>query len=164
MSGSEARSRLEQLDQVARRVLDEDLLPAGTGDDVVAERHAFGPQAGDLGVQVGRKEVNPVPPPGPGRAPSGVARPAELSGPLSSRRRLSRMTGTKRMMTDPSVRTRSASCRSRLLRRRRSPCSGQSSSCRFHERFLSLCLSDVNWAISNSTRASISSAVRTNAR
>src|SRR3954469_1242284 len=55
---------LEQLDQVARRVLDEDLLAAGSADDLVAERDALGLQPFDLTREVVKDEVDPVPPSG----------------------------------------------------------------------------------------------------
>src|SRR4051794_21437949 len=46
--GGSAAGRLEELDRVAGRIVQHDLLPAGAGDDVVAERQAGGAQAGDL--------------------------------------------------------------------------------------------------------------------
>ena len=88
----DASGRLEQLDEVARRVDGEDLGAAGTGDDLVAERHAFLGEAGDLGLEVVEDEVDPVPPAGPGRSPSAIARPAELCGPRQQERRLPRVT------------------------------------------------------------------------
>ena len=38
---------MEELDRVARRILEEDLLAADTDDDVVAEPGSVIPQAGD---------------------------------------------------------------------------------------------------------------------
>jgi hypothetical protein len=52
---------LEELDRVPGRVVDEDLLPAGPGDDVVAEPEACGAEALDLGVDVVDDEVDAVP-------------------------------------------------------------------------------------------------------
>src|SRR5215831_6624256 len=59
-------SGLEQLDEVAGRVLDQDLLAARAGHDVVAERHAGGLQAVDLGRDVVDDEVDAVPAAGTG--------------------------------------------------------------------------------------------------
>jgi hypothetical protein len=61
-----ACGRLEHLDQVAGGILHQDLLAAGAGHDVVAERHAVRSEPVDLGVDVGDDEVDPVPPPGSG--------------------------------------------------------------------------------------------------
>src|SRR6476659_8729078 len=57
---------LEELDDVAGRVLEEDLLAARSHDDVVAERGARGSQPLDLGADVVDDEVDPVPSSGPG--------------------------------------------------------------------------------------------------
>src|SRR6476646_9286683 len=56
-----AAGRLEQLDQVAGRVLDEDLPAAGTTHHVVAEGDPFGLQPADLLVEVVVDEVDAVP-------------------------------------------------------------------------------------------------------
>ena len=42
-------------------------------------------------------------PPGPGRSPSAIARPAELIGPESSNRRLPRVTSAKAGLLIPTV-------------------------------------------------------------
>jgi hypothetical protein len=52
---------LEELDRVARRVLEQDLLAARAADDVVAERQAGGAQLLDVGGDVLNDEVEPVP-------------------------------------------------------------------------------------------------------
>src|SRR4051812_50140624 len=69
---------LEQLDRVARRVVDQDLLPARPADDVVAERQAGGAQAVDLGGDVFDDEgdAGPTSPLRPAAAPPPPARPA----------------------------------------------------------------------------------------
>ena len=84
--------RLEQLDRVAGRVVQDDLPSARAGDHVAAEGHAGGAQPGDLGVDVVDQQVDAVPAAGSGRRPSGIGRPAELAGPDSSSRRLPRRT------------------------------------------------------------------------
>src|SRR5215470_386397 len=53
--------RLEQFHRVARRVLDQDLLAAYAGDDLVAEGRAAGPQVLHGGRQVGHLDRKPVP-------------------------------------------------------------------------------------------------------
>ena len=83
---------LEELDEVAGRVLDQDLGAAWTADDVVAKRHSGCFETGDIAGEVGGDEVDSFQPPGPGRAPSGMTRPAELAGPLNSSRRFPRLT------------------------------------------------------------------------
>src|SRR4051812_4717479 len=52
--------RLKELDRVAGRILEQDLLAARSGHDVVAERHARGAQAFDLGSDVVDDEVDAV--------------------------------------------------------------------------------------------------------
>ncbi len=86
---------LEQLNGIAGRVVEQDLRAAGSGDDVVAEVHAGLAEAFDLGREVVDDEVDAVPSPGRGWLPSGMGRPAELAGPLSSRRRWPRRTSAK---------------------------------------------------------------------
>src|SRR5688500_15119534 len=54
---------LEQLDRVARRVVEQDLAAAGATDDVVANPEAGGPEPVDLGVDIGHDEVDAVPAP-----------------------------------------------------------------------------------------------------
>src|SRR6266567_3097361 len=58
------RGRLEELDRVAGRVLDQDLLPADAGDDVVTEPDAVVAQPGHGGSQVADLDHEPVPAPG----------------------------------------------------------------------------------------------------
>ena len=53
--------RLEQFDQVARRVLGQDLLTAHPVHDLVAEADAPGPQVRDRAGQVGHLDREPVP-------------------------------------------------------------------------------------------------------
>ncbi len=60
---------MEQLDDVAGRVLEQDLGAAGAGDDVVAEARAGFAEPSHLGDDVGDDEVDAVPPPGPGLVP-----------------------------------------------------------------------------------------------
>jgi len=55
---------LEQLDDVAGGILEQDLLAAWIGDDVVAERQAGGAEPLDLGRDVLDDEVDLVPAPG----------------------------------------------------------------------------------------------------
>src|SRR5438034_9197349 len=57
-------SWLEQLDRVARRVLEQDLFATWSSDDVIAEGHAGGAQSGDLGADVFDEQVNAIPPTG----------------------------------------------------------------------------------------------------
>src|SRR4051794_18451984 len=47
-AGRSAGGRLEELDHVPRRVLEQDLAAPRPGEDVVAERRAGGTEAGDL--------------------------------------------------------------------------------------------------------------------
>jgi hypothetical protein len=81
-----------QIGHDAGGVLEQDLTAAGTGDDVVAEAQAGLVDSGDLGGDVADDEVDAFQPSGPGLAPSCIGRPAELAGPLSSSRRLPRVT------------------------------------------------------------------------
>src|SRR5262244_2183967 len=53
--------RLEKLDRIARRVLQQDLRAAWSGDDVVAERHPGAAQSSDLARQVVDDEVDAIP-------------------------------------------------------------------------------------------------------
>ena len=80
------RGGLEELDQIAGRVLDEDLRPAGAGDDVVAEAQARGAQAVVLGGEAHDDELDPVPAAGDRPAAIRNGRPAELVRPLSNSR------------------------------------------------------------------------------
>jgi len=51
---------LEQLDQVAVGIGDQDLPPAGAGDHTAAHRQVRDPDSGDIGVQVVDDEVDAV--------------------------------------------------------------------------------------------------------
>src|SRR5882724_7203561 len=53
--------RLEQLDRVARRVFAQDLLTAGSGDDVVAEADALVLQLDDERAEVVHREDESIP-------------------------------------------------------------------------------------------------------
>src|SRR5919109_287512 len=70
---------LEELDRVARGVVEQDLPAAGTGDDVVAEGQAGGAQALDLRRAVVDDEVDAVPASGLRRAAVGH-RPSGRAG------------------------------------------------------------------------------------
>jgi hypothetical protein len=80
--------RLKDADRVAGGVVDEGLSTARSTDYVVAKPEARGAEALDLGVDVVDDEVDVVPASWSGLRPSGIGRPAELSGPASSSRRL----------------------------------------------------------------------------
>src|SRR5689334_21728885 len=58
--GSPVVGGLEQFDEVAGRVGDEELAPARSGDQVAAEGQAGFPEAGGLGLQVVDDEVDAV--------------------------------------------------------------------------------------------------------
>jgi hypothetical protein len=60
---------LEQLDDVARGVLEKDLGAAGSGEDVVAEGEPITAEARDLGLDVVDDEVDAVPAAGAGPVP-----------------------------------------------------------------------------------------------
>ncbi len=55
------RVRLEQLDEVARWILEQDLLPANTLSNFVPKAAASRREPGDVGVQVLNNEVDTVP-------------------------------------------------------------------------------------------------------
>jgi hypothetical protein len=80
-----AARRLEKLNEIPRRVYQQDLRSAGSRHDVVSELHAGGTQPRHLRGKIVDDQVNAIPAAGPGRVPSGIARPAELVGPLSNR-------------------------------------------------------------------------------
>ncbi len=81
--GCSATGGLEELDDVAGRVLEQDLLAAGSFHDVVAERRAGVAEPSDLGVDVVDDEVDPVP-----TSRAGLSRrPASDGLPSSSARR-----------------------------------------------------------------------------
>ena len=73
------RGGLEQFDRVAGRVLEQDLLAARAGDDVVAERQPGGAQPLDLGGDVVDDQMDAVPAARPGR-PAVGHRPAGRAG------------------------------------------------------------------------------------
>src|SRR5258707_974438 len=52
---------LEQLDQVARRVLEQDLPDGDAGGDLVAKAGALRAQRRDGGVEVGHSQRDPIP-------------------------------------------------------------------------------------------------------
>src|SRR5687767_15002641 len=54
-------ARLEELDDVARRILDEDLRAARALDDVVSEAHARGAEARDLTSDVVDDDLKAIP-------------------------------------------------------------------------------------------------------
>src|SRR4030088_2648222 len=81
-----AAGRLEQLDQIAGGILEQDLRTAGPGHDLVAEFDSGGAQPCDLGGEIIDDQVNAVPAAGTGPLAVRIGRPAELLGPLSSRR------------------------------------------------------------------------------
>src|SRR2546428_6252338 len=56
-----ASGGLKELDRISRRIVEEDLLPAGSGDDLAAESHARRAKAHDLGLDVVDDEVDAVP-------------------------------------------------------------------------------------------------------
>src|SRR6266508_1962832 len=56
-----ASARLEELDHVARRILDQDLRAARSLHDLVPERHAFRAEPFDLGGEVVDDQMDPVP-------------------------------------------------------------------------------------------------------
>src|SRR4051794_40784102 len=63
-----AAGRLEELDRVARGILEQDLPTPRAADDVVAERQARALEPRDVGGDVLDDEVDAVPSAGPGRA------------------------------------------------------------------------------------------------
>src|SRR2546422_3403878 len=63
-SRSPISSRLEEFDEIAGRVLDEDLSTAGPGDDVVAEAYTFCFESSDLVVEFVGDEMDAIPPAG----------------------------------------------------------------------------------------------------
>jgi hypothetical protein len=80
----------EQLNRVARWILEQDLLAPRTGDDVVSERHAFGAQTLDLGLDVVHHELDTVPAPRARllpvrhRPPRGAGRPAQQQAQVAT--------------------------------------------------------------------------------
>ena len=85
-----ADGRLEQLDEVAGRIGEQDLTSAGAGDHLAAEGRSHAAEPVDLGVEVVDDEMDPIAAGGGGVG--GVARAPELAGPDSSRRSGPRVT------------------------------------------------------------------------
>ena len=69
------QDRLEELDGIARGVVDQDLAPTDAGDDVVAEVSACRPQHVDQRLEPIDFDREAVPPAGVGTVPSGIAWP-----------------------------------------------------------------------------------------
>src|ERR1700687_5404719 len=63
-AGGSASAGLEQFHDVAGRILEEDLLAAGSFDNVVAERRTCRAESCDFGVEVVDDEVDAIPPAG----------------------------------------------------------------------------------------------------
>src|SRR5438093_4689225 len=82
-SRSPVSSRLEEFDEIAGRVLGEDLSTPGPGDDVIAEAYTFRFESSDLAVEFAGDEMDAIPPSGlrPGavrhRTSRGALRPAQ---------------------------------------------------------------------------------------
>src|SRR6185436_19210720 len=81
----------EKFDDVAGGVLQQDLLAAGAGQDVVAKRRALGAEAGDFGFEIADDEMDAVPAAGAGlgavghRASGGALRAAEQQAQVAAR-------------------------------------------------------------------------------
>ena len=71
---------LEQFDEVAGGVGEQDLAPARAGDEVAAEGQAGGAQPGDLGVEVVDHEMDAVAAGGGGRVGGGAGAGAGGAG------------------------------------------------------------------------------------
>src|SRR5436309_16131009 len=95
MSSISATGRLEELNGVARRVVDQNLRAAGSAHNRVAEPQAGRAEPGYLAGDVVHDELKPIPSAWNGRRPSGSGRPAELVGPLSNNRRSPSTTSAK---------------------------------------------------------------------
>ena len=82
-AGPAARSagRLGQLDRVARRVLEQDLLPAAPDHEVVAEARAGRAQPLDGRGRSSTSSLKRFQPPGAGARPSGIDCPAARPHP-----------------------------------------------------------------------------------
>ncbi len=76
--GSQALRRLEELDDVAGRIFDQDLLATRAGHDLVAKADVLRLELFDLGFDVIHLDDEAVPSPGAGWRPSGIGRAAEL--------------------------------------------------------------------------------------
>jgi hypothetical protein len=74
---------LEEFDNIARGVLEQDLLAARTRDDVVAKRNTGGPKPGNLGIDVVDDKMKAAPSAGSRLGPvrlgsrRGAVRPTE---------------------------------------------------------------------------------------
>jgi hypothetical protein len=86
---------LKELNRIPGWIVEQDLRANRSGHDVVAEMDAGGAKSIYFGRKVFDDEVVRFQPPGPGRRPSGIGRPAELLGPLSSDRKSPRATSAK---------------------------------------------------------------------
>jgi hypothetical protein len=64
---------LEELDGVARRIFQKNLLATEAGNDLITKVDADALERGASRIQIIHFELNPVPPPGSGRRPSGIA-------------------------------------------------------------------------------------------
>ena len=54
-------ARFEQLQRIARRIVDQDLAAAGAGDRVAAETRPGCPKGREGGIQVGDPDDEPIP-------------------------------------------------------------------------------------------------------
>ena len=91
-AGSPQRRRLEELHWVPGRILDEHLLAARAGDDVVPERESGRMQSTDDVIDRLHRDDQRFQPPASGCRPSGIGRAAELCGPASQSDRSPRST------------------------------------------------------------------------
>ena len=123
-----AGPRLEELDRIAGRILDEDLLAPDAGDDLVAESGALLAQPGHRSPRCPRPRAGSgSSPPGCGQCPVGHRRPppGPPPGALSTRRRSPCESIAKVGAGCMSSWNPSFGSRSRLRRRRRRRCSGR---------------------------------------
>src|SRR5262249_42674093 len=154
---------LEQLDQVARWVLDQDLPAAGSRDDVVAELDAFGLQPGDLCIQVRVDEMDAVPASGPGLSTIWHGAACRTLGAAEQQAQISPDDGRERRARRPHL------LESEMLGVEVNCCADVAHHVAHmrrvvvhfaaHVQLLSLWCSEDSWAINNPTRSSISSAV-----
>jgi hypothetical protein len=77
---------LEQFDDVAGGVSEQDLAPAGAGDRVAAKGHASAGEPGDLGIQVVDDEVDAVAASGGGVVGGGAGAGTGGSGQQEAKR------------------------------------------------------------------------------
>src|SRR5262245_64345685 len=81
--------RVEELDRIAIRILQMNLLAAGSGFDLVAEDDALPLQCSDTDDKSSTSRAIRFQPPGSWVRASGMGREPELPGPLSHKARLS---------------------------------------------------------------------------